>query len=162
MAKGQGGGMGKRLAVLGVAVALVAMAVGVVSPALGAAGDDDKQRTIRVVSIITEQDFLDLGAEGPSLGDQFVFTSKELKDGEEVGHTGVACTLTSVEREEFQCVATTWFRGGQITIQGLIDGATTFTVPITGGSGKYQGAEGEVHVRQVSDTKEIVTYRLTD
>jgi hypothetical protein len=154
--------MRKRVGVFGVAIALAALAVGAVGPAFGSSGDDDKQRTIRVVSLITEQDFLDLGAEGFSLGDEFVFASKELKGGKEVGHSGVACTLTSVQREEFQCVATQWFENGQITAQGLVSGEATFVVPITGGSGKYEGAEGEVHVRQVSETKEILTYHLED
>src|SRR5919106_2820108 len=134
----------KRLAVLCVTVALIALGVGAVTPALGSSSDD-KGRTIRVVSINEEEEFLDLGAEGPSLGDEFVFSSKLLKGGEQVGHTGVVCTATSVEREELQCLATSWFENGQITAQGLVSGEETFVVPITGGSGKYKGADGEVH-----------------
>jgi hypothetical protein len=34
--------------------------------------------------------------------------------------------------------------------------------PITGGSGKYEGADGEIHVSQVSATKEILTFHLSD
>jgi hypothetical protein len=152
--------VGKRLVVLGAAIALVALAVGAVSPALGSSGDDDEHWTIRVASVIEEEEFLDLGAEGPSLGDEFVFSSQLLKGGEEVGHSGVVCTATSVEREEFQCLATSWFENGQITAQGLVSGEETFVVPITGGSGKYKGADGEVHVRSVSPTKEILTFRV--
>ena len=155
--------MGKRLGVMGAAIALVALAVGVVSPALGSSSDDDGHRTIRVVSITTEEEFLDLGAEGFSLGDQLVFSSNELKDGQQVGHSGVVCSVTSLEREELQCVATTWFHGGQITAQGLVAGEPEkFVVPITGGSGKYVGAEGELHVLVVSDTREILTFHLED
>jgi hypothetical protein len=157
--------MAKRLGVLGAAIALVALAVGVVSPALGSSGDDDddKQWTIRVTSITTEEAFVDLGDKGDSLGDQFVFTSKYLKDGKEIGHDGVVCTITSLKRQEAQCVATAWFRGGQITGQALV----SFTepppaVPITGGSGKYKGVEGELHIRPVSETKEILTFQLED
>lgn len=58
--------MDKRLGVLGVALALLAL--GVVSPALGSSGDDDARRTIRLVAINTEFNFLDLGAEGETLG----------------------------------------------------------------------------------------------
>jgi hypothetical protein len=154
----------KRLGVLGALIALVALAVGVVSPALGSSGDDDKQRTIRVTSVTTEEAFLDLGDEGESLGDQFVFSSKYLKDGQQVGHDGVVCTLVSVERQEGQCVATAWFRDGQITAQALVDfsAAAPPAVPITGGSGKYTGAEGELHIRPVSETKEILIFRLED
>jgi hypothetical protein len=149
----------KRLVVLG-AFALAALAVGAVSPALGSSGDDGEHLTIRVVSIIEEEEFLDPGADGPTLGDEFVFSAKLLRGGEQVGHTGVVCTVTSVEREELECLATAWFENGQITAQGLVSGEETFALPITGGSGKYKGAEGEVHVRSVSETKEILTFRV--
>lgn len=157
--------MGKRLAVLGAAIAMVALGVGAVSPAFGSSGDGDEQRTIRVVAITVEEDFVDLGAEGLSLGDQGLFSENLLRGGEEVGHSGGVCSVTSLEREEIQCVVTAWFEGGQITVQGLIGfgaGGETFVLPITGGSGKYKGAEGEVHVRDVSDTKSILTFHLED
>ena len=155
--------MVKRLAVLAAAIALIALTVGAISPALGSSGDDDKQRTIRVVSIQEEVESLDLGAEGESIGDQFIFTSKLLKGGEQVGHDGVVCTIVSLERQEAQCVATAWFSGGQITVQGLISFAEDPpALPITGGSGKYEGAEGELHIRPVSETKEVLTFHLED
>jgi hypothetical protein len=158
----EGGSMGKRLVVVGAAIALTALAVGVVAPAFGSSGDDDNgKRVIRVVSVNTEEDFLDLGAQGFSLGDEFVFTSSLRKSGEEVGHTGVVCTTTSVEREEVQCVATASFSDGQITVQGLLAGEPeTFVLPVTGGSGAYEGADGELQVREVSDTREILRFRL--
>jgi hypothetical protein len=155
--------MGKRIAVLGAAVALIALGVGAVTPALGSSGDDDKEWTIRVVSVIEEEAFVDLGDEGESLGDQFLFTSKFLKGGEEVGHDAVVCTIVSLERQEAQCVATAWFSDGQITAQALVSFAEDPpAIPITGGSGKYTGAEGEIHIRPVSETKDILTFRLED
>ncbi len=155
--------MTKRLGALGAAIAVVTLAVSVVSPALGSSADDDKQQTIRVVAITTEEEFLDLGAEGPGLGHQVVFAQELAKGEQEVGHAGVVCTVTSLEREESQCVATAWFRGGQITVRGLVPlQAGDFTLPITGGSGKYEGAEGEAHVRDISDTTAIVTFHLDD
>lgn len=155
--------MGKRFGVLGAAIALVAMVVAVVSPAWGSSGDDDNGRTLRVTAIITEETFVDVGDEGDSLGDQLVFSEKLVKGGERVGSAGVVCTITSLERGEAQCVATAWFPKGQITGQALVSfeaGPPAF--PITGGSGKYTGAEGEIHVRPVSDTEEILIFRLED
>ena len=126
------------------AIALVALAVGVVSPAWGSSGHDAKQATFRVVAVTTEQNFLDLGAAGNSLGDQIVFTTRLLKGETEVGHQGGVCTVTSVERQEAQCIATYSFRGGQITAQALINlgNSAPYAVAITGGSGKYQGRGG--------------------
>jgi hypothetical protein len=155
--------MGRRLAVVGVAVALVALAVSVVSPALGASGDDDRERTFRVVATFTEEAFVDVGDEGESLGDQFVFAARLSKRGEQVGRAGAVCTFVSLERQEAQCVATFWFGRGQITVQGLIGFAGELPpFAVTGGSGKYTGAEGVVHVREVTATKDVLTFRLED
>jgi len=153
--------MGKRLALLGTAIALVALAVGVV-PAWGSSGDKDKQRTFRVDAVNTEQNFLDLGATGNSLGDQIVFTGQLLKGDTEVGHQGGVCTVTSVARNEAQCLATYALRGGQITGQALVNlgNPARYAVAITGGSGKYEGAGGEVRVQPVSETRGILTFHL--
>ena len=56
----------------------------------------------------------------------------------------------------FQCVGTLSLRGGQITLQGLIevqgeDDPGPFKVAITGGTGKYSGAGGQATVRDVGD-----------
>jgi type II secretory pathway pseudopilin PulG len=149
--------MGKRLGVLGAAVALVALAVGAISPAWGSSSDKHKQTTFTVEALTTEQNF-----EGTALGDQIVFTSQLLKGDTEVGHQAGVCTVTSVARAEAQCVATYVFRGGQITGQALIHlgDPAPYAGAITGGSGKYQGAEGEVRVQPVSGTRGILTFHL--
>jgi hypothetical protein len=149
--------MGKRLGVLGAAVALVALAVGAVSPAWGSSGDKDKQTTFTVEALTTEQSF-----EGTALGDQIVFTSPLLKGDTEVGHQAGVCIVTSVARAEAQCVATYVLPGGQITGQALIrlGDPAPYAGAITGGSGKYQGAEGEVRVQPVSGTRGILTFHL--
>jgi allene oxide cyclase len=159
--------MKKRLGLLSAAIALVALAVGVVSPALGSSGADDARLTIRLVAINTESKFLDFGAKGDTLGDYFVFTHKLLRRGERVGHVGGQCTIVSVATAETepQCVVTARLPGGQITTQTLIGphGATGDIVQaITGGTGKYTGAEGELLIQGVSDIKEIWTYTVED
>jgi hypothetical protein len=82
-----------------------------------------------------------------------VFTTQLLKGDTEVGHQGGVCTVTSVARVEAQCIATDAFRSGQITGQALIrlGDPAPYAVAITGGSGKYQGVEGEVRVRPASE-----------
>jgi hypothetical protein len=106
-----------------------------------------------------EQEF-----EGTALGDQIVFTSQLLKGDTEVGHQAGVCIVTSVARAEAQCVATYVLPGGQITGQALIrlGDPTPYAGAITGGSGKYEAAEGEVRVQPVSGTRGILTFHLTD
>lgn len=155
----------KRLGATGGVIVLAALAVGAVAPATGQGGDrddDDRGEKIRVLSVNTEEDFADVGATGDSLGDAFVFTSDLTKHGKDYGHTGVVCTVTSLEREEVQCVGTAWLPGGQITVQGLLGGESTFSIAITGGTGHYEGAEGTLYVKELSDTEELLTFDLED
>ena len=155
--------MGKLLGLLGAAVALVALAVGLAGPAWGSSGNNGNQATIRVDAVTTEQNFVDLPpAPGTSLGDLIVFTGQLLQGDTEVGHQSGVCTVTSVQRNEAQCNATYSLRGGQITAQALITlgSSAPYAGAITGGTGKYQGAEGEVIVQPVSATRGMLTFHL--
>jgi Allene oxide cyclase barrel like domain len=157
-------GKGRRLGIFGAVIAVMALAVGAVSPALGSSsrgsastssGHADKQQTIRVIAVFTEFDAnIDVGAPGLSLGDEVVFSGNLLRNGEQVGRIGVVCTFVSTanaDRVEAQCPTTSILPGGQITTQGtIVNRSLNFTLPITGGSGRYQGAGGQVVSRDVS------------
>ncbi len=93
-----------------------------------------------------------------------MFSNKLLQGGNQAGHGGAVCTTVSLQRHEARCVATHSFPGGQITAQALIilDSSAPYAAAITGGSGKYQGADGEVVVRPVSGTRGILTFHLQD
>jgi hypothetical protein len=160
---GEEGTMGKRLGIFGAAIAVVALVVGAVSPVLGSSsqgsastsGDADKRQTIRVTAVFTEFDAnIDVGAPGFSLGDEVVFSGNLLRSGEQVGRIGVVCTFVSTanaDRVEAQCPTTSILPGGQITTQGtIVNRSLNFTLPITGGSGQFQGAGGQVVSRDVS------------
>jgi hypothetical protein len=155
----------KRLAIMGALTGVAALAVGSVVPATGQ-GSADRHRdddTIKVVSVNTEEAFVDVGEPDLSLGDSFVFTSNLTRHGDKVGHTGVECTITSVAREETQCLGSAVFHHGQITIQGLLAGEPEkFSFAITGGTGAYEGAEGTLFVRVIDDEKELLIFDLDD
>ena len=154
--------MGKRLGLLGIVIATVALVVGAVSPALGSSGHGSAStssghadKTIRVTAVFTEFDpNIDLGAPGFSLGDEVVFSGNLLQNGKQVGRIGVVCTFVSTanaDRVEAQCPTTSILPGGQITTQGtIVNRSLNFTLPITGGSGQFQGAGGQVVSRDVS------------
>ncbi len=155
--------MGKRLAALGAVIAVVALAVGVALPAAaGSTGHAAHHQTIRVTAVDTELKLLDLGGPGFALGNEIVFSQKLLQGANQVGHAGAVCTEVSVTRQEAQCIATYSFPGGQITGQALIilGSSAPYNGAITGGTGKYQGVGGEVHVRSVSASEGILTFRL--
>jgi hypothetical protein len=158
--------MVRKLLVLGSVVAIAAFGLATLLPSAGAA--DDGTRRIRVKSVTIEEQFVDVPPANASLGDQFVFSSRLRKSGERVGDASVVCTLTALRTETVQCVATARFArsfhgGGQITVQGLLFGEPErFSLPITGGSGAFIGADGQVHVRQVNPTLEVLTFELLD
>jgi hypothetical protein len=176
---GEEGTMGKRVGIVGAVIAVLALVVGAVSPALGssgqgaaatASGHADKQQTIRVLAVFTEFDAnIDVGAAGFSLGDEVVFSGNLLRGGEQVGRVGVVCTFVSTanpDRVEAQCPTTSILPGGQITTQGtIVNRSLNFTLPITGGSGRYQGAEGQVVARDLSTPTQPqveLTFHLQD
>ena len=152
-------GKGKRLGIAAAVIAVMALVVGAVSPALGSssqgAASTASGQTIRVTAVFTEFDpNIDVGAGSFSLGDEVVFSGNLLRSGEQVGRVGVVCTFVSVanpDRVEAQCPATAILPGGQITVQGVIvNRSLNFTLPITGGSGRYQGAGGQLVSRDIS------------
>jgi hypothetical protein len=171
---GEEGTMGKRLGITAAVIAVMALVVGAVSPALGSssqgAGSTGGGQTIRVTAVFTEFDAnIDVGAPGFSLGDEVVFSGNLLRNGEQVGRIGVVCTFVSTAnaaRVEAQCPTTSILPGGQITTQGtIVNRSLNFTLPITGGSGRYLGASGQVVSRDVSTPTQPqveLTFHLED
>jgi hypothetical protein len=158
--------MRKRFGMVSAAIALVALGIGVVTPALSTPRSEDRQRRIRLVAVNTEFNFVDLGEQGDTLGDYFVFTHELMQSGEQIGHVSGQCTIVSVAavESEPQCVVTASLPGGLITAQTLIGphGATGDIVQgITGGSGRFTGAEGHILIQGISDTRESWTFHLT-
>ena len=154
--------MSRMLGRVSTAVAVAALAV----PATAMANGHRRDRSFRLVAKETEFQMLDLAPSG-SVGDQFVFADDLYRDGRWVGDDGGSCTITrfqSYDEFDANCIDTLRLRGGQITLQGLVTfsngGLDRTTVAITGGTGAYRGASGEVVIRAVSDTNEIYTVRL--
>ena len=128
----------------------------------------DKGDTLRLVGVTIQEEMLDLGAPGPSLGDELVFSETLYKEGREAGTSGAVCTVTEAVPPYavvvYHCVGTLSLRRGQITLQGLVetqgmDDPGPFLVAITGGTGAYRGAGGEAVVRDPIGPRRI--YKLS-
>lgn len=120
--------------------------------------------TLRFFAHDTQQAALDLGAAGPGPGDEFIF-SADLFDhagGTKLGRVGGRCTTVGVSATttgEVLCTAIFVLDRGQVTTEGLLDGAALFggggqtlTYPITGGSGTYRNAHGDATVQATNQT----------
>ena len=152
--------MRTKLAAIGATLLLGAMVAGTTLTVASAGGNEVE---LRFRAKTTEQTFIDAGEKGDSLGDQFIFHDVLRQGGERVGHDGGVCTVTSVEGHA-QCLVTAWLPAGQITVQGLIveTGQTPerFVLAVTGGTGQYEGASGEVHVIEQSETQARIIVHL--
>jgi Allene oxide cyclase barrel like domain len=155
--------------------AVVAAVVAVVGVSLASAqskGSSDGQ-VIKLFALTVQTTDLDLGPPGFSLGDQNVFSDdlSPQKGSATTGSDGGVCTIVRIDQQAntaaAQCVVTLSLADGQIAIQGLATFAeeqepTTFVLPVTGGSGSFSGASGEVSVELISDTEANLTVELNN
>ena len=111
----------------------------------------DPTLRLTTVAVPERNTDLDLGAPGPSTGDTQVFADDLRRDGRTVGTSTGSCTVAALSESRLvvACTATLTLPRGQITTQGVADedpaaGPTGFTWAVTGGTGRYAGAGGEV------------------
>ncbi len=153
--------------IIGVAVMALLLVVGLSVFSSANAGSSNDE-TIELVSKLVDSADLDLGEEGFSLGDQFVFTDDLYEDDELVGTDHGACTITRIDEPEvtLHCVATFVLDDrGQITAQGAVtfdesDETPTFTVAITGGTDEFSDATGEVEIHETSPEESEIEFSL--
>ena len=60
--------------------------------------------------------------------------------------TGVVTVTLVGGANESQDAATLVLPGGQIAVEGIQGNSNSFTLAVTGGTGAYQNARGQVHV----------------
>jgi hypothetical protein len=162
--------MGRRLP-LGVLVILVLAVVSLPaasassSPTRSSAGEDKKVEVIRVTEVTVQEAFIDVGEEGDSVGDYFVFSSDLFRHGKKVGTDGGTGTFVRVEPDAFTVhfAAAAELPKGQITTQGLgtlTDGPLDFELAITGGTGRYRTAHGTLSVEDIGESETVLTFRI--
>ena len=111
-------------------------------------GDHHGQgKTITVIEHATTDTTTDTGATGDSVGDILTFANKvfDATDTTEVGTDNGYC-LRTVAGAAYECNWTTFLAGGQITVEGPFFDAKDSTLAITGGTGRYRGARGEMEL----------------
>jgi hypothetical protein len=164
--------MRSKLAV--VAILAVALVLGTVTLAAGRSNGSsgaNGAQTINLFVLTVQDQFLDLGPQGLSLGDEDVFSDDLFtsKGGSKVGFDGGKCTAVRLDKASnmatFQCLVTVSLKGGQITIQGLItfsgsEVGSTFTLAVTGGTGAYEGVSGQATITETSQTEATVRLHL--
>ena len=156
--------------VIGIVLLAVALVVGNFTLTSANASDNgDNDDVIRLVAKTVVDEFVDLAPKGePNAGDLLVFSDDVYWSGEKVGFLDGTCALTRVSATSGRsnCTVTLTLPQGQITLQGAIrflfaeEDTGPFYVAITGGTGAYDEAQGQVRVRTISETEERLTVML--
>jgi allene oxide cyclase-like protein len=148
------------------ALALTLGVVSLVSTAAGGGTDGSKTLVIDLTTRTVQEADLDLGATGPSIGDRFVFSDDVFRGGHKVGITGAECIAVRLAPNPvppgqeptsvtLNCVGTLRLPDGQVTVQGLVtfseEAGPSFDIAITGGTGAYRTAHGQVTVTEGED-----------
>jgi allene oxide cyclase len=75
-------------------------------------------------------------------------------DKKQVGHDEGFCTRIAPARGIWECLWTTFLKGGQITVQGPFYDTRNSVLSITGGTGVYRSARGEMVLKSRDGGKE--------
>jgi allene oxide cyclase len=121
---------------------------------------------VTVVHVIEHADTdvtIDTGKAGDTSGDLLTFHNLlyDKKDRKVVGRDQGYCIRISPQDGSYECNWTAFLAGGQITVEGpFLDNAGS-TLAITGGTGRYRRARGEMELRsREGGTKFDFIYRI--
>ncbi len=120
---------------------------------------------INLVERATSDAVLDTGAQGDSAGDILTFANEVYDEANaaKVGDNNGWCIRTAPGKA-WECFWTLTLAAGQITVEGpFLDGKDS-VLAVTGGTGEYAGARGEMqlHARNAQGTEYDFKYNLTD
>jgi allene oxide cyclase len=109
---------------------------------------DDVSPALVVIERATTDTVVDLGPEGDSLGDTLAFANElfDATDREVVGRSQGSCVRVDVGAA-WECTWTNLLPAGSIVVQGPFYDAADSVLAITGGTGAYAGASGQMRLR---------------
>jgi hypothetical protein len=148
-----------------VIAALLALAM-VAAVALPSRASSSSGKTLQLAAVTIQSTTLDLGAPGPSQGDESITVRELFLDGQKVGTSHLVATVTLVAGadSQSQTVATFNLPDGQLTAQGLVTASQTTNrmAAITGGTGTYRQAGGYATVTRTGPTTADITLFIRD
>ncbi|RHW28835.1 hypothetical protein D0Z08_03040 [Nocardioides immobilis] len=162
--------MNKTTAFLAGAAVLAVAATGAltVHPSSVSATDepaDSTTLTFRIAPRGAEDKYIDIGRKGETVGDRFIGALTLRADGAIAGRLQNECVVLDRTYEGHLCTMAILLDGGSITLAGggvnkaipNIDGRDGDVFAVTGGTGDYQGADGQL---TVSDDGRRITITL--
>jgi allene oxide cyclase-like protein len=133
-----------------------------------AAADDDGTKVELIAKTVQEAE-IDVAPTGEfGIGDGFVFAEDLFDGSKKVGEDGGQCTVVRFIEETqpvtLQCLVTVSLPKGHLTVQGFItfvgeDDDSVSVLAVTGGTGAYMTARGEVKV-EPGENENHLTFSL--
>lgn len=116
---------------------------------------------LTLVEIANSDVVTDLGDKGDSVGDILTFNNQLLEGGQAIGRDNGWCVRTVVGKT-WECIWTATLNDGQITVQGPFQDTGNSVFVVTGGSGAFSGAHGEMnlHPRDAKGSSYDFVYHL--
>jgi allene oxide cyclase len=136
----------KRLLVIPALVAAGVLTFAVVNGGAGTSGSGGK--VIHVIEHATSDTVTDTGAPGDSVGDVLTFANEvfDASDTNKVGSDQGYCIRTEAG-VSWECNYTTFLPRGQIVVEGPFFDAADTMLAITGGTGAYRNARGQLELK---------------
>jgi hypothetical protein len=140
---------------LGLLAATGMVALGASTAASSASPSSDVRRPLTIEAALVSFDFVDLGEPGVTAGDYFVQADSLTVDGRPGGSDLIHCVAAGHETDPGLCDTVVVLEDGTLTAAGRIpnfepaDGQP-FRFAITGGTGRYRRAQGEIIVTETA------------
>jgi allene oxide cyclase len=120
-------------------------------------------QTLQVIEVAQTNTVIDLGPKGDSMGDLFVFANPvfDPTTKKQIGMDQGSCVRVIIGKS-WECSWTVTLAGGVITAEGAFVGPADSTLAVTGGTGQYAGAKGNMtlHALDPKMSSFLFTYNL--
>ena len=137
----------RKFAVIAALAAVVVLVAGLVAQARSP-HRVRRATTVNVIEHATTDKVIDIGKAGDSTADQLTWHNKlyDETDTSVVGSDQGECIRISPKQGTWECTWINWLEGGSITVEGPFYDTKDGVIAVTGGTGTYANATGEMEL----------------
>jgi allene oxide cyclase len=145
-----------RAVAISAAAALATAAIVVTSSSAKPARAHASATTVRVVEHAITDTEIPTGGGKDVKGNILTFNNPvfDAADKKQVGHDEGFCTRIAPKQGIWECLWTTFLKGGQITVQGPFYDTHNSVLSVTGGTGAYKSNRGQMVLKSLNGGKE--------
>jgi len=135
------------------------LAAGTVAAAIATGPAGAEPREMKMTEHATTDAVTDTGASGDSAGDILTFANEvfDADDKNKIGSDQGICFRTVVGKA-WECFWTLNLDDGQITVEGPFNDTGDSVLAVTGGTGAYAGAQGEMALSAIGTDGKAYTF----